>query len=257
MQNSRDRQQRLIENLDLQHLNLEAGWFSLASVSPLSVSSDGETLRASNMIYLMLNEQEPINYVQWLASDDYQVLIEGGPADYYLFYPDGTAEKKTMGSNVDGGEVFAVHAPAGTAKAIVLSDQADYLLAASIVTPAWTPTRVRIGGDEDFIARYIDSAEWATMEKLLQLLGPNYGQVVGGDPNHFQLHIDTAGQILFLGMQLSLQQALDELGRMQERASGTEVVITCQMTDQSIATQLADTAKRLGLQPVRAAYPLV
>ena len=80
-----DREHLIIEKLGLKRLNLEAGLFGLLSESAIEVINENERLAASNVIYLMLNQNEPINYLQMLRSDDYQILIEGGPADYYLF----------------------------------------------------------------------------------------------------------------------------------------------------------------------------
>lgn len=215
-----ERERLLIEKLNMKHLNLEAGLFGFVRESDLEVRSDNETLAASNLIYLMLNQDEPINYIQMLESDDTQVLIEGGPADYYLFYPDGRSEKFTMGRDIENGEQFAVPAPGGTAKAIVLQEGVDYMLAASLVTPAWTPTRVEIGGDHAFIERYADSSNWATIEKLHELIGPNFGHIAGGRSNELNLHLDEAGQIIFLGMQLSEGQAEKEIRRFAETCPG-------------------------------------
>jgi predicted cupin superfamily sugar epimerase len=208
-----DRERVLIENLGLKHLNLEAGHFGFVRESTLTVESNGLPLAASNLIYLMLNAAEPINYLQRLESDDCQVLIEGGPADYYLFYPDGGAEKITMGRDLEAGQQFVVAAPGGTAKAIVLAPGADYMLAASVVTPAWTPTQVTIGADESFIERYEGAADWATRDKLIELAGPNFGHISGGATDELDLTIDAAGQIIFLGMQLSLEQSKREIRR--------------------------------------------
>jgi len=208
-----DRERVLIENLGLKHLNLEAGHFGFVRESTLTVESNGLPLAASNLIYLMLNAAEPINYIQRLESDDCQVLIEGGPADYYLFYPDGSAEKITMGRDLEAGQQFVVAAPGGTAKAIALARGADYMLAASVVTPAWTPTRVSIGADEPFIERYEGAATWATRDKLIDLAGPNFGHITGGATEDLDITIDATGQIIFLGMQLSMAQAKRELHR--------------------------------------------
>lgn len=247
MSNDQNRQQLLINHLGLSHLNIEAGWFSLVATSPLEVTSEGESHTASNLIYLMLNADEPINYVQWLASDDYQVLIEGGPADYYLFYADGRVEKRRMGRDIANGETLVVHAPAATAKAIVLASGASYLLAASVVTPAWSPTRARIGGDESFVDRYAGRADWATREQIIELIGPNYGHVIGGDTDTFVLTVEESSEILFQGMQLSESQAVQELIRFSERHPGAGVRIMSHPEQSDLASRLTEAARRCGL----------
>jgi hypothetical protein len=44
----------------------------------------------------------------------------------------------------------------------------------NILSPEWTPDRVKIGGGADFIARYAGRAPWATETALRELIGPNF-----------------------------------------------------------------------------------
>ena len=240
-----DREHLIIEKLGLKRLNLEAGLFGLLSESAIEVINENERLAASNVIYLMLNQNEPINYLQMLRSDDYHILIEGGPADYYLFYTDGTTARCTLGRDIARGEVLVVPAPGGTAKAIVLHDEAEYLLAASVVTPAWTPTRVEIGGDDSFVKKFLDSSVWATETKIRTLLGPNYGKVIGGKTNNLDLEIDDQDQIIFLGMQLSLGQAAKEIERFAtSEPYKTATLIAPEGASMKLINFLKDVAKQ-------------
>ena len=225
MTDNQNRARELRERLQLRHLNVEAGAFRLLGESRQIVSVADDRLPASNVIYLMLDAEEPVNYLQWLASDDIQILIEGGPADYYLFGDDGTVSRITMGSDLAAGQQMIVHAPAGTAKAIVLHDSADYLLVGSVVTPAWSPKRVRIGADQGFLDQFTGTADWATEEQLRKLIGPNFGEISGGDPDSLTLLVEDTGEIIFQGMQLSQQQAQTEIGRFAERHPGHRVTL--------------------------------
>jgi len=95
-----------------------------------------------------------------MESDDVQRLIEGGPVDYHLFAKDGSCKKITMGYDVSLGRLPLVVAPAGSAKALILHDNASYLLSGPVVhrlgrrlRPAmapsvnfWTPTKIKRPG---------------------------------------------------------------------------------------------------------------
>jgi predicted cupin superfamily sugar epimerase len=207
------RAQELIETLGLKPLNIEAGLFAVERVSDLPVMAGDGSSPASNAIYLMLTRDVPQNYIQWLYSDDYQVLIEGGPADYYLFYPDGSSEKITMGRDVAAGQRPLVPAPAGSAKAIVLAPEAEYLLVGSILSPAWSPARARIGIDDAFVQRYAGSSPWATPGFLAFLAGPNVAHVAGGSEEDLAITVAGDGQFLWQGMQLTEKQLRNQLSK--------------------------------------------
>ena len=85
-----------------------------------------------------------------MKSDDVQILIEGGPVDYYLFAKDGSCEKITMGHDVSLGQQPIVIAPAGSAKALILHENASHLLIGSVVSPAWSPSTTRYGAGTNF-----------------------------------------------------------------------------------------------------------
>ncbi len=72
----------------------------------------------------MLTRERPINYLHWLASDDTHILIEGGPVDYFIFHPDGRAEKLTLGMDLAAGERPVIAVPGGCWKALRLRDGA-------------------------------------------------------------------------------------------------------------------------------------
>jgi hypothetical protein len=44
---------------------------------------------------------------------------------------------------------------------------------ANVLSPEWTPDRVKIGAAPDFIRRYRAAAPWATDAFLRELIGPN------------------------------------------------------------------------------------
>ena len=136
----------------------------------------------------MLTRELPVNYLHWLEPDDTHVLLDGGPVDYFVFHPDGRAEKFTLGRDVAAGERLVVPVPGGCWKALRLHPGAGFALMANVLSPgfppmsesekAWTevitPDRVRIGAGAAWIARYRGAAPWATEGFLRELIGPNF-----------------------------------------------------------------------------------
>ncbi len=242
------RVQELTTQLDLRHLNGEAGLFSVVRVSDLEVSATDGKSPVSNAIYFMLTREEPQNYVHWLFSDDYQALIEGGPADYYLFHENGSVEKHIMGRDIASGQTLFVPVPAGTRKAIVLHEGASHLLVSSVVTPAWSPQRARIGGGSDFIEKYKGKAEWATIDHLKFLIGPNLEHQIGADGQGFNVLIDKLGQIIWQGMQLTREQTHYELKQVGLETPESPFTITLESgVPEQQGRQIEALAKSAGL----------
>ena len=102
------------------------------------------------------------------------MLLEGGPVDYFIFHPDGTVEKITLGRDAAAGQQLVVAIPGNCWKALRLHPGAGYVLLANILSPGWTPERVKIGAGADFLARYTNRAPWATGAALRELIGPNF-----------------------------------------------------------------------------------
>jgi predicted cupin superfamily sugar epimerase len=160
-------------DLGMQVLPKESGFLSLIATSQLKVHVGGRRLAAQSQVYYMLTRELPVNYLHWLASDDTHILLDGGPVDYFIFHPDGRAEKLTLGRDVAAGQRLVIPVPAGCWKALRLRPGAGFALMANALSPEWTPDRVRIGADEAWVARYAGAAPWATPAYLRGLIGPN------------------------------------------------------------------------------------
>ncbi len=242
------RAEELITTLGLQPLNMESGHFGVVYVSAHEVVAADGAWRASNCIYYMLTQATPQNNLHWVWSDDYQILIEGGPADFFLFYANGRAERITMGRDIASGQQLIVPCPGDTYKAILLHDSADYLLTGSVVTPAWNPQRARVGGDATFIERFAGAAPWATPTFLRQLIGPNFGLVEGADGIPLALTIDATGQVLWKNMQLTAEQLQIELHSFATNHLGQPLVVKCIVgAPASAIALLQQAAVRAGL----------
>src|SRR5579863_8703507 len=169
-----ERAAELIRILKLKVLPRESGYLGLIGESAQKVEVGGRSLRVQSQVYYMLTRERPMNYLHWLAPDDTHILIEGGPVDYFIFHPDGRAEKVTLGMNLAAGERPVVAVPGGCWKALKLRDGASYALMANTLSPEFTPDRVKIGAGPEWVKRYANAAPWATPQALRELIGPNW-----------------------------------------------------------------------------------
>ncbi len=165
---------KLIRAYHLQYLPGESGYFGHLHVSAMDVVTDGKTLKAQSSIYYLLTRETPVNYLHRLASDDTHILLEGGPVEYFIFHPDGTAEKRVLGRDLAAGQSLLISIPGGCWKALRLLPSTHYALIANVLTPQWTPERVSIGAGPGFVRKYTNAAPWATPDFLRALTGPNW-----------------------------------------------------------------------------------
>jgi uncharacterized protein len=168
------RARELIGILDLHILPKESGYLGIIGRSGQAVSVNGSVLAVQSQNYYMLTRDRPINYLHWLEPDDTHILIEGGPVDYFIFHPNGQAEKVILGRDVKAGQRPVVAVPGNCWKALRLEDGVEYALMANTLSPEFTPDRVKIGAGEDWVKRYAGSAPWATPKALRELIGPNW-----------------------------------------------------------------------------------
>jgi len=168
------RARELIQALQLKVLPKESGYLGIIGESVQKISVDGRSLAVQSQVYYMLTRERPVNYLHWLAPDDTHILIEGGPVDYFIFHPDGRAEKVTLGRDVARGQRPVVAVPGGCWKALRLHEGASYALMANALSPEFTSDRVRIGEGAEWVKRFNGAAPWATPEALRALIGPNW-----------------------------------------------------------------------------------
>lgn len=169
-----ERARELIRVLKLSVLAKESGYLGLIGESAQKVEVGGRSLAAQSQVYYMLTRDRPVNYLHWLAPDDTHILIEGGPVDYFIFHPDGRAEKMTLGTDVAAGQRPVIAIPGGCWKALRLHEGVSYALMANALSPEFTSDRVRIGAGADWVKKYSGAAPWATPQNLRALIGPNW-----------------------------------------------------------------------------------
>ena len=163
-----------IADLGMHVLPRESGYLSLIATSAQKADVGGRKLAVQSQVYYLLTRELPVNYLHWLEPDDTHILLDGGPVDYFIFHPDGRAEKVTLGRDVAAGQTLVVPVPGGCWKALRLHPGAGFALMANALSPEFTPDRVRIGAGDAWIAKYKGAAPWATEAFLRELIGPNY-----------------------------------------------------------------------------------
>ena len=166
------RAREIIASLKLSYLPGESGYFGFLGRSAQTVTVDGRPLAAQSRIHYLLTAERDTNYLHWLASDDTHILLEGGPVDYFIFHPDGRTEMITLGHDAAAGQQLVIAVPGGCWKALRLHRGAAFVLLANVLSPEWTPDRVKIGAGPDFMTRFVGTAPWATAEFLRELNGP-------------------------------------------------------------------------------------
>lgn len=180
------RARSLISTLKLAYLPHESGYIGLLGTSPHTVTTTlGAKLAAQSYNYYMLTSTLNMNYLHWLEPDDTHILIEGGPVEYFIFYPDGKAERIVLGRDMEKGENLVVSVPGGCWKGLRLCSGVEMALMANVLSPEFTVERVRIGFRDaremdEWVGRYQGKQEWATGEFLRGLVGPNCGRDAGG-----------------------------------------------------------------------------
>ena len=177
------RTQILISALKLTYLPKESGYIGILGrssqlVETLPANDRKQALAAQSHNYYMLTSQFPTNYLHWLESDDTHILAEGGPVDYFIFYPaqpgaEARAEKVTVGVDVGKGHHPVVAVPGRCWKALKLCDGVSYALTVNVLSPEFTEDRVRIGETHASVEQFAGKSTWATDEFLKGLIGPN------------------------------------------------------------------------------------
>jgi uncharacterized protein len=172
MRSGAEQAERWIDELGLEPLPGESGWWRQADASALVVRVGDGDLPAFSSIYYLLDPRRPVNIWHRLDSDDTHVLIDGGPVEYTLLHDGGTPTRLVLGRDVGAGQTPMLTAPGGSWKALRLLDPDGFALMATVVTPAWTPDGVRIGLPVDEAARWVGSAPWLPAVEIERLGTP-------------------------------------------------------------------------------------
>lgn len=113
-----DKHKMYIENLKMQPLSSEGGYFAETYRSEHECQdSAGSTRKILTIIYYMISKDlGGINFLHYNKSDIIHFFIDGWPAEYTLVSPDGEIHTHILGRDVERGQVPQLICPAGWLK---------------------------------------------------------------------------------------------------------------------------------------------
>jgi predicted cupin superfamily sugar epimerase len=164
------RAQHWIDALGLEPLPGESGWWAPVSTSAAVVRQGDRELPAYSAIHYLLDAARPVNVWHRLEPDDTHVLVDGGPVEYVILTDGSAPQRVVLGRDV--GQTPVVTAPAGSWKGLRLLDPDGFALMTTVVTPAWTEDRVRVGLPPAEADRWAGTAPWLTAALIDRLNRP-------------------------------------------------------------------------------------
>lgn len=130
--------QQLIDGLGLQ-AHVEGGYYKRTFQSDhrdLVATDRGERFAMTSIFYL-LTAQSPVGHFHKNHSDIMHVFQKGDPLTYYLIYPDGRLETRTLGPDITQGHELQFVVQGGVWKASELVAGGDFGLITEVVVPGF------------------------------------------------------------------------------------------------------------------------
>ncbi|GAC14733.1 cupin domain-containing protein [Aliiglaciecola lipolytica] len=145
---------QLVDKLGLEP-HVEGGYFKQtfkANADPVIHTAKGPRVTLTS-IYYLLTAQSPIGHFHRNTSDIMHYFHGGDPITYYLIYPDGRLETKTLGSDVLSGHEFQFVVEGGVWKASTIeTNQANgYGLIGEAVAPGFEYEDMQLAVREELI----------------------------------------------------------------------------------------------------------
>ncbi|GAA5315308.1 MAG: cupin domain-containing protein [Candidatus Pelagadaptatus aseana] len=135
-----------IEKLQLQP-HVEGGYYRRtfeSSHRPVQATPNGSRYAMTSIFYL-LSADSPVGHFHRNQSDIMHVFHSGASITYFLIYPDGELQVRTLGSDIDSGEELQFVAPGGVWKASTLNPGHDYGLLSEVVVPGFDFADMTLG----------------------------------------------------------------------------------------------------------------
>ncbi|MGZ5027057.1 MAG: cupin domain-containing protein [Methylobacter sp.] len=129
--------QQLIEKLSLTP-HIEGGYFCRTYSSDLKtgIAADSRPRSLLSSIFYMLTEDSPIGHLHKNKSDIIHYFHGGSPLTYYILHPDGTLEKRILGTDLDSGQQLQLIVRGGCWKASEL-ETGEFGLISEAVSPGF------------------------------------------------------------------------------------------------------------------------
>jgi uncharacterized protein len=146
--------QQVIERLNLEP-HVEGGYFRRtfeASHRDKVMTEVGERFTLTS-IYYLLTDDSPIGHWHLNQSDILHAYHLGAPIRYYLIYPDGSLQVKTLGADIMAGHELQFVVPGGVWKASELVD-GEYGLLSEAVAPGFDFADMQLGQKDDLLQSF-------------------------------------------------------------------------------------------------------
>jgi uncharacterized protein len=146
--------QQVIERLNLEP-HVEGGYFRRtfeASHRDKVMTEVGERFTLTS-IYYLLTDESPIGHWHLNQSDILHAYHLGAPIRYYLIYPDGSLQVKTLGADIMAGHELQFVVPGGVWKASELVD-GEYGLLSEAVAPGFDFADMQLGQKDDLLQSF-------------------------------------------------------------------------------------------------------
>jgi uncharacterized protein len=114
---------------------------------------------ASTAVYFLITAAQGSTFLHRLISDEIFHLYEGGPLDVLLLHPNGSGERKRLGTNLEQGERPQIVIPAGTWFGTILSEGAAYCLFGCTVAPGFEFADFELAAGPELALRYPSFAD--------------------------------------------------------------------------------------------------
>ncbi len=146
--------QQVIERLNLEP-HVEGGYFRRtfeASHRDKVMTGVGERFTLTS-IYYLLTDESPIGHWHLNQSDILHAYHLGAPIRYYLIYPDGSLQVKTLGADIMAGHELQFVVPGGVWKASELVSS-EYGLLSEAVAPGFDFADMQLGQKDDLLQSF-------------------------------------------------------------------------------------------------------
>ena len=151
--------EHIIRHLGLEPHTGEGGFFreTYRSADTLGSEALGNRYRAkkslSTAIYYLLTP-ETCSVMHRLRSDEIFHFYLGDPVTLLLLYPDGRGETKTLGQDIQAGQLLQVPVPRAVWQGLCLNEGGSFALLGTTVAPGFDSEDFELGERESLSHRY-------------------------------------------------------------------------------------------------------
>jgi predicted cupin superfamily sugar epimerase len=155
----------IIKRLRLTQLQFEDGYFRETWRSSVSIAANalppvyGSARSAGTAIYYLLTP-ETSSRMHVVTSDEIFHFYLGDPVEQLLIFEDGRHEFRTIGNNLEAGQVPQALVPANVWQGAKLAAGGRFALMGTTVSPGFEFADFTLGDPEELAAHYPACGDW-------------------------------------------------------------------------------------------------